>query len=316
MKNSAFVLVTALLFSIPALAADGGAVAVPPSPMPGAAKKPVPKVFQQDSQIFVDFQDGRIARFQQAIGHVKRAGVGMIQTENTCDQNQVLASCNLNLDIASMGIYLRWVKNPDASKLGKTVVVKKGNNKEDKPLSNEDRTLFWFDTWTMTEWKSFFKPDQIVCDNLKWIKDMPATNDSVTVQSWIGEFMFQNLETGMNENQGISNAFNVVLKKVNDKTLEIAQTGPYQRLSVFPPYLALQTATLVFEDKFQKQCQLSFQVDIQKIGGDFQTPEFKKIDLTTERPLTTPSPLDGSELKSDLINVIQNIRNGSNVEVE
>jgi hypothetical protein len=299
-------LLVPFVFGLTAKAVDGGAVPVPQ--VPGAnqpAAKPKPKLMQKDSQYFVDFQDGRIARFTQAIGHVQGVDLGMNQIENTCDTAQILSSCTLKMDMAAMALYLMWVKHPNPAKIGQILKIKPNGATEPRVLADEGRIMMWFDTISKKGWASFFKPDQIVCDNLNWIQSIPQQNDSLKIQSWSGEIMNGNIETGVDENQAFSNAFDVVLKKVNDKTLQFVSVGPTKAIPGFgAPYISSQVSALTFLDKDQKQCQLAFQFNIQKFLKAFGDAEFKKIDPATERPLTNPSSLSLSQITYEVRNLM------------
>jgi hypothetical protein len=291
-----------LLFIHPALAADVITVATPtptPSPTPVLAK-----LIHSGNEMLIDFQDGRVAGLSQAHGQIFHSSLDMKQIENTCLPAQVMAQCEFQLDITSYSEYLKWRQHPVPAKIGQIVQGTYNFNTNQKPIpfKVEQAFAFWFDTFIIPEWKSSFRADRIVCNNLEWTQQLPMKNNNYIIASWTGEAMGFTPETEANENQAVSGAFDVELKKVDADTLEFVKMGP-SRAGLIPPYTSDQVVSLTFMNGNQRQCQVTFEMSIKKLLGVISDPKFHVIDPASEAPITNPKRLEVFGFDSNLKNL-------------
>jgi hypothetical protein len=293
-----------MLGAVHSFAADGGSMPVNPPP------KPKPQLVKVGDDYFLDLKDGRVAAITQTIGKVVRTYVGLRQIENTCDYEQILANCRLQIDLATRTFKIEWAQHPDASKIG-TVVTSYYKNADgtrvgENKLMDENSFVTWYETLTDTTYAEKFKPDQLICDNFDWAKDIPVLNARMKIDAWATESMFETNETKMNENQSVAVAYDVILKKTNATTFDFEKIGPSKMFGNLPPYFATQVASLTFVDKNKKQCQVSFEASIEDILKNLRAEEFKNLDPSTRKGLRSGAPLQNTGITFSLRNILGN----------
>ncbi|MNK98791.1 hypothetical protein D3C87_1191640 [compost metagenome] len=290
-----------MLGAVQGFAADGGSMPVNPP------AKPTPLLVKVGDDYFIDFKDGRVAAITQTIGKAVRTFVGLRQIENTCDYNQVLSNCRLQVDLATRTLKVEWAKHPDPSKIGQVVTNyyqnSDGTRVGETKLIDENGFVTWYETLTDKTYAGKFQPDQLICDNFAWAKDIPVLNARMKIDAWATEAMFETNETKMNENQSVSAAYDVILKKTNATTFDFEKIGPSQGFGTLPPYFATQVASLTFIDKNKKQCQVSFEASIENVIKELSKSEFKALDPSTRTGLRTGTPLTNSILIFYLRNI-------------
>lgn len=290
MKN--LIVLLMMLGAVQGFAADGGSVPIAP------AEKPKPQLVKVGDNYFLDIKDGRVAAITQTIGKTVRTFVGLRQIENTCDYDQILSNCRLQVDLATRTFKVEWVKHPDAGKIGQVVTTyypnSDGTRVGESKLIDESGFVTWYETLTDTTYSGKFKPDQLICDNFAWAKDIPVLNARMKIDAWATEAMFETNETRMNENQSVSAAYDVILKKTNATTFDFEKVGPSLGFGNLPPYFATQVASLTFSDKNKKQCQVSFEASIEDVIKELSKPDFKVLDPSTRSGLRTGTPIKGS----------------------
>jgi hypothetical protein len=298
MKNLLVILM--MLGAVQGFAADGGSMPVESQP------KPRPKLVKVGDDYFLDMQDGRVAGFFQMIGKVVHTSIGLRQIENTCDFGQELSECGLEIDVALRGFSLRWVKHADATKLNSVVIlhtVDNDNMPVATPLEETQNAIYWYSTLKDKTYASAFtKADRLVCNNFAWAKNIPVTNARLKIETWSAEFMFPSSETGVNENQTTSTAFDVVLKTIDTKTLEFESFGHDKSfVAGTPPYFSSQVANLTFADKNKQICQVSFESSQEDSGKLQNDPDFLKLDPKTMRPLRKATAITNSSFHSSIL---------------
>lgn len=292
-----WILIPVLFFGFrAAFAADGGAV--PVTPNNPQQQKPAPKLIHEKDRYSIDFGDGRVATLFQAVGAVKQVQVLYKQTENTCDFNQTLSLCKLNVDASPYAVYMKWTKHPDPKKLHQILKYTQTSDSNATPEDlNDKSSMFWYVSLHQPEWAGLFKPDQMVCDNLNWAAQIPHQGNRLKIQSWTSEFMLQNQETAVNENQTVGGVFDVEMLQKDNKTLQFDKFGADSNaISNLPPYLGLQTSTVNFQNTDHKVCQVSFQVDLQSAQADLGSPDAQKIIPASEKPLMVGRALKNTNL--------------------
>lgn len=295
-------------FGISVQAADGNGLSVAPQ------KKPA-QLVKVGADTFVDFQDGRVAGFFQAIGKPTRTSVGLNQTENTCDYQQIMSTCRMEIDFAALQTSVRWVKHPNPEKIGQIVnwLNRSQNNEAKKePISQEFSFYFWYNTALDSTYQSKFAADRLICDNLDWARDISMTNARIKIESWSTEAMRSTAETKVNENQSISNVYNVVLNKLDANTLQFESFGPAKSQGIIPPHIAEQVTSIAFRKQNGESCQVSFTSSLEKIVKVIGDPNFKQIDTTTLSALR-----DTSQIKiGNFTYLIRSVLDPNNTNVE
>jgi hypothetical protein len=291
-----------MLGAVQGFAADGGSMPVNPPP------KPKPQLVKVGDDYFLDTKDGRVAALTQTIGKVVRTYVGLRQIENTCDYEQILANCRLQVDLATRTLKMEWAQHPDASKIGSLVTTfyknTDGTRIGENKLIDENGFVTWYETLGDTTYSNKFKPDQLICDNFDWAKDIPVLNARMKIDAWATEAMFETNETKMNENQSVSVAYDVLLKKTDATTFDFEKIGPSKMFGNLPPYFATQVATLTFVDKNKKQCQVSFEASIEDILKQLTSSEFKTLDPATRKGLRSSAPVQNTVIMFSLRTIL------------
>ncbi len=275
-------------------AADGGSM-----PVNQQTPKKAPQIISKPEGYFLDFGDGRVAGMFQEIGKVERTFIGLRQIENTCDYEQVLTTCKYELDIAVQDLSVRWVYHPDQNKIGSIVTTSQniGNSPKDTPIEQKRGILTWYDAKRENFYSNRLKKDRLVCAKMDWAKNLTLINGHYIINSWANESMLGNSITGMNENQSVGVVFDVQLKKVNEKTFEVAAVGREGGVFDTPnPFLASQVATLNFLDKDNRSCMVSFEASVDAAISVFRKEGFDVVDPQTRGPLRR-----GSSIKNSLL---------------
>lgn len=240
---------------------------------------------------YVDFGDGRIAVVSHAMGKLNHGTIALRQIENTCDPGQVLANCKIHMEFASHTVGLRWSTHPDANKLNAYVKRIFTGSPNSYDIKDGFGIYSWFSSQVRNQWTASFNPDVIECDQYDWMKQLPANGHRRFLQSWTGETMSPNPETGVSENQTISGGFNIELEKNAAGTFTVAKIGSAVSGDGVPPYISNSVSTITFLANNNQQCQVAFEVSIEDIIKKVQAPHFYDIDPATEMPVRSPIEL-------------------------
>jgi hypothetical protein len=298
-----------LLIATPySYAADGGSVSVE---TPAASHKAV--LIKSGKETYLDFQDGRVAGFFQEIGKVIRLKLPLRQIENTCDFQQILSNCYLELDLAPRHVSVEWVRHSEPSKIGQIITRKKTQNdvvSQDEVVDNTN-AFAWFTVQKEPKYAALFKTDRLVCDSFAWAKNIPLISSRMNIESWTTELMLENRETKANENQSDGGVFNMVLKKIDDHTFELEKFGRTKSIvPALPPHISPQVTSLNFIDKNKQQCQVSFETSFEELTKTISSPEFNKTDRATRSAVQDPRALMSSDLYYAVIFAISNESSG------
>lgn len=233
------------------------------------------------------FKDGREATFVQQTAKPTETRMEMKQIENTCQEKAIMASCRLTLNISPLEYSIRWSKHPDRTKIGQIVVVKRfyGDQPEasETQVLSSDEFLFWYNSQLLRNTPIIFPNDRIVCSSLDWTSDMRTENGLKIVDSWAGEIMQENRETGVNENRTANAMFGAKFKVLNKNTIILVGFDSSTERASIPPYISLQVMNFSYINTEGKTCQAAFAIDGSELIKVIGAEDFKKTDVTTRR---------------------------------
>lgn len=181
---------------------------------PDTSVKPVVTYNKKDSglpAIVMSFSDGRRA-ISVLKGPVELSLETPFQvTENLCFPEVVKPRCDLLIHYFSAEISLIWDRHPDSAKIGKIVLVKSSASPEQtnrmydyfgnipfQDSNNSDNDFFD---------QSTLRAGGLKCSSYQWFSGI-ANPTQVNFKTVLDEFMFDNSETGMNENRVLASYHN------------------------------------------------------------------------------------------------------------
>ncbi|MGZ3768805.1 MAG: hypothetical protein ACXVCP_04870 [Bdellovibrio sp.] len=231
--------------------------------------------------------------------------INLKQIENTCNPHQDLSTCEFNVGIAPFHYLMIWTKHVDPNKIGTLV--------EDGKLS---QNFFYYNTLEVPALKELFTPDHLACNSYAWMAGMKKNSmGSFVVDSWSSELMFQNLESGVNENQTFSNGFEVLLKPLQrDFEVESVRSDYSPLGALIPPYLSSQVSNINFLNNNNEACQVSFESSVSNDRSASDGSYFTEIDMKNIRPTTELFPALYQDLKGKIRSSIQNLKNTLSVQ--
>lgn len=239
------------------------------------------------------FADGRIATLYS---HTKEK----ISFETPFDVTEVSCSGKFKTTGSYQTEYVAtqltwvWTSHPDPKKIGK-VVQRKFNG----PPGSEAR---WEDMAAMPSLfslvqKNDFPKGTAVLDNAQirfadnqFLNEIKRTKSGgFEILEWTAEAMFNNPETGLNENRVIGGAMNMQLKQLGTNRFEITQVDQY--FSFFKPALDIVGEVMQWTlfDKNDQLCFVVIQPDLAASGGD------RLIDYWQNFPLPSGPYIWGSD---------------------
>ncbi|MFN8790076.1 MAG: hypothetical protein ACK5Y2_01320 [Bdellovibrionales bacterium] len=233
--------------------------------------KPFSELVMRDGRAHFVLQDGREAALFVNFGQKERFSVGLTQIENTCRPEHKLTKCQFEMDLLPHELSIRWTKNADPTRIGQPVTIRFQGNDEQMPLIDSQALLTRYSS--PSKLKSQFQPDRIKCGDMTWLRDAQEIRPSVyRVNSWGGELMFENDETGVNENQTWSSLINLELEQKDAQSAVIINYGRTvpEVLNSFIPFLTQGVSSLSYLSKSGQVCQVAFQVEA---GGLIQALE-------------------------------------------
>lgn len=267
MKN----IILSLLLSIISnysYAGDSQTVPVPGNPY---------RFYKDAGGYHLDFNNGRAVTLYQYSRNPLELTLGLKQTENTCDLNQMMAQCKLKLDFAPIHYMLVWTSHPDKSKIGTLA---------DRKISSQTS---YYSTRLEPIYKNLFRADRLNCTNYDWTQELNKNADgSFIVDSWSSESMTANEETKINENQSTSTGFDILLKQIENNELQVAgiKADSANPLFGFAPYISAQTTALHFKStKSQQICQITFESNLGNAASVIASPYFTEVNLQEITPV-------------------------------
>ena len=284
-----------LMWSVVGFAADGGSLPVQQKPQ----EPEKPSLVKNGGDYFIDFKDGRVAGFFQQIGKPSRTYLKLRQIENTCDFGQVLAQCRFHMDITSRDLALRWVKHPEAAKIGEVVIALTdfSDGPKEEPIEQKADLFTWYTSRRENIYQTRMRRDRIVCDRLDWAKDLKQVDGKYIVHSWSSEAMTETTETGISENQTNSTVFDVRLNKLDETSFEVTGFGREgSAFSTGTPFLSNQVSTLNFLDKNNNSCMVSFESSVEELLKVFRSEKFAVTDPATRQSIKNTATIQSSAL--------------------
>lgn len=173
---------------------------------PDTSVKPIVTYNKKESglpAIVLSFSDGRRA-ISVLKGPVELSLETPFQvTENLCFPEAAKPKCDLLIHYFTAEINLMWDQHPDPAKIGKAVLVKSGMSFEPQgrfydhfgnvPFQDGSSDNDFFD-------QSPLRAGGLKCSSYHWFSGI-ANPSQVNFRTVLDEFMFDNSETGMNENR-------------------------------------------------------------------------------------------------------------------
>lgn len=288
------------LMSSAAVAGDAQKVETPAPPV---------RFYKDTSGYHIATRDGREVTIFEYIRSPKEISIHLKQIENTCIPDQELADCTFHLDFAPVHYLFIWTKHNDPAKVGSLVSPELG--KLSSPLGS-------YETRAVQDLKTLYKPDRLTCSNYAWTNGMQKTKTGAFIaDSWSGELMLPNDETGINENQTFSNGFEIELQPASHNELEVVNVKSDYHSSVFlayAPYLSNQVSNLIFKSTKSEICQVSFESSLGNANAVLGSPYFAEIDFKNIKPTMIIIPALYMQLKSRIESHLLELSNNGGMQ--
>jgi hypothetical protein len=224
-------------------------------------------VYQKGKPIQITWPDGREASsFKRSVKPLRLSQPLQI-TENLCVPTAPRVSCTYNMDLKIEAMDIRWVRHPDASRVGKIVGRYESGTRHAMwtsplkylaPVSTND-----------------LKEDELVCERWDWLpggekKSPPAT---LKMSSLEGDYNMENYFIDSAVNQGFSGVYDVSWKRTEEGSLKMIKSGKVFAQSKFfaPPFLGFMMSFTIENPKAkspqEKYCQITARPDSSKLNA-------------------------------------------------
>ena len=176
----------------------------------------------------VNFPDGRIAELAVDRRPAFYSSIGVEVTENTCTE-KIHTVCKYYVSLKFATLNLRWLKHPDAAKVGQTLM---GKTKAASAIGEfpfiEQSFLVQSDRPRFPILVGELPHEALECPDYSWLPGSGvAVPPSINVARWDVELMVANPETGLNESRTLGMNLNVLLKADPKGRLEVANVKYY-----------------------------------------------------------------------------------------
>lgn len=235
-------------------------------------------VVTEENLTIFKVDENREAALYESFSKPINLNVKLELAENLCQPEYVKPICNYNMDIAFDHIAMRWIKHPDATKIGQIV---KGKNTAGSVFFEIElqESYGQVDQFIGRKNDNRFKNDEILCDQYDWLDSEIKNNalSKVRLASWNAESMSLNQETGINENRTGATFENSDWLFENGR-LKLKNISRIVSENSFLKVLVLgQSSTVQYVNKQNQNCQFSLSHSIQSaIAGINVDQNYKK----------------------------------------
>ena len=142
--------------------------------------------------------------------------------------------CDLHMPFEATRFAVKWTKHPIAEKVGQ--MLQYGS----QMLQTELGVTNYYQKIEPAEFATL-PPLKISCDDYSWMGGGATAPERLNLSAWAAELMFQNPETGVNENTTIGSVSSVRFERDSAGMMSLVSTGHWNALfSGYLPYLFAQ----------------------------------------------------------------------------
>lgn len=256
-------------------------------------KKVAKAITNEKGEVVFVFYDGREAQVFYGPSGSFTGQVKLQQLENSCEYDFKPANCEVEGFYQNFKFQMQWTKHSDPQKIGRVVERVYSSEierfEEDLLISN------------LTYHKTFDdKPNdypkyKISCDQTQWIEKAQTSAKSALFSSVTSEFMLENSETGVNENQTFAEIYNARFDAVSLNSY-ILSTYQYSRsiVSSGDPFLSNQVVHFVYPEK-NKACHIAFAANISDLAMKANELEEKSKEIINKKILKNVGNFSNNE---------------------
>ena len=198
--------------------------------------EPIPQLVKVEGEpLRWTFTDGR-----EATLHFQRLPATSFQVpfefvDTSCPREVPRAPrCNLYLPFEVTRFAVKWTKNSNAEKVGQSLQY------GSQMLQTEFSATNYYTKIEPADF-STLAPLKISCDDYSWMGGGTDAPERLNLSAWAAEIMFENPETGVNENTTIGSVSSVRFERDASGMMSLASTGNWNALfSGYLPFLFTQ----------------------------------------------------------------------------
>lgn len=236
-----------------------------PSPSPSPPNGGATVIEEKGTPFQVRWLDGRVATLMISHGRPPEFRLPFEVTENTCNGRERIV-CNYLPSFEIVRYQLKWTIHPDPEKVGADVsFVFSGpdGNKFKYPVS--DLKILSISSKSFTPiLASRLGEDLFVCSDYSWLPGGSGSvpPSSVALNRWETESMFENPETGLQENRSNGGAIGVELEAVEGDRLKISKVEAFTSRSTNTSLVEGDLISWILGQPGGQYCQYTLKVDL------------------------------------------------------
>jgi hypothetical protein len=223
-------------------------------------------VHEKGKPIQITWPDGREAASFKRSSKPLRLSMPLQITENLCVPIAPRVSCTYNMDFKIEAMDIRWVRHPNASRVGK-IVGRYESGTRHAMWTSQLKYLAPVST-------SDLKEDELVCERWDWLPgaEKKAPPSTVKMSSLEGDYNMENYFLDSAINQGFSGVYDVIWKRTENGSLKMIESGKVFAQSKFfaPPFLGFMMSFTIENAKAkspqEKYCQITVRPDSTKLN--------------------------------------------------
>ncbi len=235
-----------------------------PLPIKDDSVKLVELPGQPSRLVFGDGREATLMISSEATGQFK---VPFKITENNCAPSAPAPICTYTMNMGRSVANFMWTKNPDATRLGKPLYQQYGDS-QPSPISPEDVFSTNYSKMARPNIPNSLPADTIICDQMDWLPRGQQKSQNVIMKLWSGEFMTQNSESDMNENQAFFTYGDLSWQRQGN-TLTLKNIKQLNTIILFP---ALTDTSMIVMDDNGQECQISAAGSLSALQGAGKIP--------------------------------------------
>lgn len=257
-------------------------------------KKVAQAITNEKGEVVFVFYDGREAQVFYGPSGSFTAKVKLQQLENSCEYDLKPANCEVEGFYQNFKIQMQWTKHSDPQKIGR--VVERVNSGEPERLENDLLVTSLTYQKTFDDKPKDYPKYKISCDQTQWIEKARTSAKSALFSAVTSEFMLENSETNVNENQTFAEIYSARFDAVSLNSY-ILSTYQYSRsiVSSGDPFLSNQVVHFVYPEK-NKACHVAFAANISDLAMKANELEDKSKDIINKKILKNVGSFSNNEL--------------------
>ncbi|QLY23885.1 hypothetical protein [Bdellovibrio sp. KM01] len=213
------------------------------------------------------FGDGREATLMVSKEAVGQYNLPFKITENDCAPSAKAPRCTYTMNMGRAVANFLWTKNPDASRLGQPLKLVYSENQQTN-IGPEDVVSTAYSKIARPNVPNSLPADTITCDQMDWLPQGQQNSQNVVMKLWSGEFMTQNSESDMNENQAFFTYGDLSWQRQGNKLI-LKNIKQLSTIILFPAMT--DTSMIVMDDRGQ-ECQISSAGSLTALQGAAKLP--------------------------------------------